>query len=231
MLKIKQLISDFIGLLYPNTCVGCGKSLNFNENCICTACLYNLAKTNFHLTPENPVSRMFWGRANIQNATAFFYFQKGTISQKMLHGLKYNGAKEVGLVLGKYFGSVLSTCEAYGDIDFAVPIPLHPKRQKERGYNQSEWIAKGIAESLNCQLSADNLFRKIYTKTQTKKSRQERWENVEDIFSLRKPEVYENKHILLIDDVVTTGSTLESCAAQLLKINNTRVSIACLAIA
>lgn len=229
MLKIiNSYLSDFIKLFYPVNCFSCGKNLVKHENYICTECLYLLSKTNFHQLKDNPVSKIFWGRTKIENATANYFFIKGGILQKLIHQLKYKGVKEIGYVLGKQLGVELAASDLYNSIDFVVPVPLHQKRQTERGYNQSEFIANGIAEMLNSNTSYDNLIRKIQTSTQTKKTRFERWENVENIFTVKNSLEFENSHILLVDDVITTGSTLESCTNALLKINNVKVSIAAL---
>ena len=194
----------------------------------CTECLYLVPKTNFHFVKDNPVSKIFWGRANIENATAYYFFIKEGILQKLIHKLKYKGIKEIGFELGKQFGSELIEAEEYKNIDIVIPVPLHVKREKHRGYNQSEWIAKGLVEFLDAKLEINNLVRSIETETQTRKSRFERWENVENIFTINSPEKFENKHVLLVDDVITTGSTLEACANSLLKLENTKVSIAAL---
>ncbi len=229
MLKtINIYLSDFIKLFYPVNCFSCGKNLVKQENCICSECLYLLPKTNFHHVKENPVSQIFWGRSKIETATANYFFIKEGILQKLIHHLKYKGIKEIGYVLGKQMGADLAKVNAFNEIDFVVPVPLHPKRERDRGYNQSEWIAKGIAEMLKTTISINNLFRSVETSTQTKKNRFERWENVENIFSIRNISEFENSHVLLVDDVITTGSTLEACANTLLEIKNIKVSIGAL---
>jgi competence protein ComFC len=229
MNAVKAYLSDFINLLYPITCAACGKNLTKGETIICTECLYYLPKTNYHKEKENPVSRIFWGRVYIENATAFFFFHKGSPFQELLHKLKYNGRKEIGSELGSYLGAELKHAELYNDIDMIVPVPLHPKRQKKRGYNQSEWIALGIAGQMKIPVDTVSLYRSVATETQTKKGRDERWNNVENIFKIRQANEICNKHILLVDDVVTTGSTLEACARALLAVEGVRVSVACLA--
>jgi len=180
------------------------------------------------MVKDNPVSKVFWGRVNIENATASYLFIKEGILQKLIHQLKYKGAKEIGFELGRHFGSELIDSESYKNIDLIIPVPLHVKREKKRGYNQSEWIARGMVEFLEAKLELNNLVRAIETETQTKKTRFERWENVESIFNVNYPEKLENKHVLLVDDVITTGSTLEACANALLKIKGVKVSIATL---
>jgi len=226
-----ELIKDFVNLFFPRNCSACGKSLLKNEEVICTQCLYHLPRTNYHLQKENPISQLFWGKANIENATAFYFFNKGSIFQKLIHKLKYQGQQDIGIALGSYLGSAMLDSPLYKDIDVIIPVPLHLKRQKKRGYNQSECIAKGIAKHLPSIVDTKSLYRTKATETQTKKSRMERWENVDSIFAVRKNHNLSNKHILLVDDVITTGATLEACAESLLKIENVKVSIAAIAVA
>ncbi len=223
--------SDFIQLIYPNLCMSCGSNLYKNETVLCTKCLYRLPRTNFHHDSDNPVSQFFWGRVKVETATSFYHFQKGSKFQKLIHQLKYHGHKEVGFELGKHFGTELKESDLFKDIDLLVPVPLHPKRLKTRGYNQSDWIAFGLSESMNIPVDTNNLYRHIATETQTRKTRIERWQNVESIFRIKKQNAFENKHILLIDDVITTGSTLEACASAILNVGNTKVSVATLAVA
>jgi ComF family protein len=230
MKTIIKYIADFFGLFFPELCVVCNRHLIVQEKLICTKCLYELPKTNFHNELENPVAELFWGRAKIEFATAYFYFNKGSQYQGMMHQFKYHGKKEIGFVLGKTFGLQLKE-SPFKDIDIIIPVPLHPKKQKKRGYNQSDWIAMGLAHSLTKVADIENLIRSVATTTQTRKSRFERWQNVENIFILKDPSKIEGKHILLVDDVVTTGSTLEACANVILEIKNTKVSIAALAVA
>ncbi|MGE0089320.1 MAG: ComF family protein [Bacteroidales bacterium] len=225
-----RFIVDFFGLFFPELCVACNTHLLNQEKLLCTKCQYNIPKTNFHHDPENPVAQLFWGRAKIENASAYFYFNKGTNYQEMMHHFKYHGKKEIGFVLGKDFGLQLKD-SPFKDIDIIVPVPLHPKKLKKRGYNQSDLIANGLAYSLEKSVDTKNLYRTVATSTQTRKSRFARWQNVENIFSIKNPDEFENKHILLVDDVVTTGSTFEACANVLLEIKNTKVSIAALAVA
>lgn len=230
MKKITRIFNDFLGLFFPELCVVCNKHLLVQEKLICTECLYHLPKTNFHNDAENPVAQLFWGRTKLEHATAYFYFNKGSQYQEMMHHFKYHGKKEIGFILGKTFGLQLKD-SPFNDIDIVIPVPLHPKKLKKRGYNQSDWIAMGIANSLEKMASTDNLIRSVETTTQTRKSRFERWQNVDNIFRLKEPDLIKGRHILLVDDVVTTGSTLEACANAILEIDGTKVSIATLAVA
>jgi ComF family protein len=223
--------SNFLELFFPILCVTCGNRLVTQEKFVCIDCWHDLPVTNFHFHNENKVAQLFWGRVKIENATAYFAYNKGSKYQHLIHFIKYKGLKELGFITGQRFGSALNKSVEFNSVDVVVPVPLHPKKQKIRGYNQSEWIAKGISETMNKPVSVGNLQRNLHTSTQTRKNRYERWENVENIFEVIQPDEFAGKHILLIDDVVTTGSTLESCALQLLLIENVKVSIATLAFA
>jgi len=216
-------------LLFPRLCAVCGDKLIEQEKWICLHCIHHFPRTNFHLFDENPVAQLFYGRVQIEQATSFFYFSKGSKYQDILYKLKYKGMMELGEEMGKHFGIDLLKSPAFSSVDLICPVPLHPKKEKKRGYNQSWWIASGIAQQLNKPVSANNLKRLIFTETQTKKTRFERWQNVEGIFDLTNPEAFNGKHILLVDDVVTTGSTLEACAQTILAKSTARISIATLA--
>ena len=230
MKKIIRYLSDFFNLFFPNLCVVCNNHLVNQEELICTKCLYNLPKTNFHKDFENPVSQLFWGRTKIEYATSFFFFNKGSKYQGMMHKFKYHGNKEIGYVLGRYFGSQIKD-SVFNDVDVIIPVPLHKSKFKKRGYNQSEWIGKGLSDSMKKPLDVKSLIRNIATETQTRKSRFDRWKNVENIFKISDLKQLEGKHVLIIDDVVTTGSTLEACINAVLEIKDTKVSIATLAVA
>lgn len=234
-MTIKSSISiwfnDFLNLFYPRLCEACGNYLFKNEETLCTRCLFHLPKTDFHLNKNNPVSILFWGRVPINCAASYYTFSKGSQFQKLIHKLKYHNKKEIGIVLGKHFGESLKKSDYFKDIDVIIPVPLHPKKEKIRGYNQANLVAVGLGKSMQKTVDLNNLIRKIHTESQTKKSKLERWENVDNIFEIVEPSSLINKHILLVDDVVTTGSTLESCAHALLKAEGAKVSIATLAYA
>ena len=212
------MINDFFNLIFPKLCCACNNTLLKNENIICTSCVITLPKTNFHLDNKNPVNKVFWGRVPVEMATSFYSFSKKSKVQNLLHNLKYKGVKEVGYEIGKLFGAELKDTEYFKKIDLIVPIPLHKNKLKKRGYNQSEWIAKGMAESMKIPINAESLYRKIDSQTQTKKSRYKRWENVEEVFGISNNDLA-HKNILLVDDVVTTGATIEACAQLLIKVN------------
>lgn len=220
--------NDLLELFFPTLCITCGDRLVSQEKYVCVKCWNDLPVTNFHEKPENKVEQLFWGRIEIEHATSFFSYKKGSIYQHLIHAIKYRGLKELGLESGKRFGAMLSGSARFSSIDIIIPVPLHPAKQKKRGYNQSEWIAMGISETLEKPINVSIVTRNIHTETQTKKNRFERWKNVENIFEISQPEQLKGHHILLVDDIITTGSTLEACAYQLLKIEGVKVSIATL---
>lgn len=223
-------LQDFVNLLFPSICEACGASLYKNETIICTRCLFHLPKTNFHTYAENPVEALFWGRIEIQLATAFFFFAKESRLQNLIHKLKYEGKKEIGYELGMYLGGILKNSD-FDLVDLVVPIPLHYKKEKKRGYNQSEYIASGISRTMNKHMMPKVVERPFPSLSQTRKSRYERWKNVEKVFMVKDPVALEGKHVLLVDDVLTTGATIEACAAKILEVPGTRVSVAVLGVA
>jgi ComF family protein len=190
--------------------------------------LYNLPRTNFHNDPENDAAQVFWGRARIENTASYLYFQKKGIVQSILHKLKYKGEKELGVFMGRIYGYELRDT-LFAQVDVIIPVPLHIQRLKKRGYNQSEMFAKGLAEVFHKPVDVESLKRRIANPSQTRKHRYERWLNVNEVFEVIYPENLVGKHILLVDDVVTTGATLESCANVILECENTKVSIVTLA--
>lgn len=231
MKRFLAYIHDLFCLFFPELCAACGRNLFRNEKIICTDCTYHLPRTNFHIDPQNKMARQLLGRFKFEQAIAFVYFQKGNRVQNLMHQLKYNKKPEVGIHIGELYGWQLNRTEAWNKPDLIIPIPLHPKRFKKRGYNQSEQISKGLASVLNLPLSTHNLVRTENTESQTKKSRYARYENLKDAFIINNPSELIQKHILLVDDVMTTGATMEACSIELLKIEGMRVSICTLAYA
>jgi len=217
--------------MFPNLCVICGRALQGNEHQLCLSCLYDIPKTNYHLMVENPVEKRFWGKVPICRGTSYFFFQKGAASQKLLHLLKYQGCKEIGELMGKYAAVDLLDSPDFASIDLIIPVPLHPNKYKLRGYNQSEWIGKGISAIFNKPQNTTTLLRIRENTTQTSKSVFERYENTEGIFALNYNSKLNGKHVLLVDDVLTTGSTLEACIRTLLEIPEIKISIFTLAVA
>lgn len=206
-----RILEDLLCLFYPDVCYTCGTSLSKSEKILCAGCYHHLPRTRFHDDPENPVVRSFWGRVNIRSATSYLYFRRGGITQKLLHRFKYRGEKEIGTYLGREFGDELANSNSFSNIDVIIPVPLHPKKQRKRGFNQSLVIARGASDRLNAEVYANTVVRRVHTSTQTRKGRYERWANVENIFELRESERLSGKHVLVIDDVITTGATMEAC--------------------
>lgn len=224
-----DLWDDFISLLFPRICYGCGNHLMRNEVLICTECYILIPRTNYHLKPENPVAQLFWGRCLIERAAAFSFYTPDSRIRKLIHQLKYKGIKEIGTELGRIYGKSLKNSGFLDGITMIIPVPLHPSKKRQRGFNQSDLISQGISEVTGIEVVNDFLIRKTVTKTQTRKSRYDRWENVSDIFHVTDCERLKDLSILIIDDVITTGSTLEACANELLKGENIKVSVAALA--
>ena len=222
-----EVLKGFAGLFWPNVCACCSTGLTRGEEYICSHCMYDLPETRFHKYPDNPVAQIFWGRAKLEYATAGYFFRKGNKIQALVHQIKYKGQKEMGTMLGREMGKALQD-SCFSEIDFVTPVPLHPKKLRKRGYNQSEWIARGIAEMLDKPMDVHTLVRRVFTDTQTRKKRFARWENVDSIFELTTPETFAGKHVLLIDDVVTTGATLEACIHAVLSAPEAKASVAAL---
>jgi len=230
MNAILRYAEDFFSLFFPELCSGCGKNLYKSESLICTECIYHLPYTNFHIDKDNRVARQLWGRIPFNHACAYLYFQKGLRVQNLMHQLKYNNKPGVAYKLGEMYGMQLLNSEMVRDIEVIIPVPLHPARQKKRGYNQSEYFAYGLSNSLKIPVNL-NLSRKVYTQTQTRKSRFMRYENMKEVFDIAQGHNLENKHALLVDDVITTGATIEACALELTKIAGLKISIATIAFA
>lgn len=226
-----NLFDDFLSLIFPNLCVSCGNSLFKHEEIICTRCDFYLPRTGFHNYSDNPVMQLFTGIIEPENAVSCFYFNKGTHIQTLIHNLKYKGRRDIGVLLGKRYGFDLKTVHSFATLDLIIPVPLHPKKLLERGYNQSEEFAKGLSESLNVPVDKGSVKRSRATETQTRKSRFNRWENVNEIFEVVNKENLENKHVLVVDDVITTGATLQSCYSSLSAVKGIKISLASIAVA
>ncbi|WP_375239675.1 ComF family protein [Aurantibacter sp.] len=226
------MLKALFNLFFPEVCLACIQPLLDNELTICTNCRHHLPVTNFHYNKTiNLVHKALYGRAEIVNATSLFYFEKKSIVQQLIHQLKYKNQPEISNFLGNWLGSELSNCKAYEAIDVVIPVPLHYKKLKKRGYNQVEGFGKSIANHLKCNYLENVLVKTINTSSQVKKTRLERWQLKEELFTTQNLDLIKGKHILLVDDIITTGSTLENCITELNKAQNIKISIAVMAIA
>ena len=220
---------DLLDLFYPRTCVGCGRVLIRTETDLCMSCLLQLPIISNTNKERNLMEERFYGRFDVEDAASFLYYEKETVAQSLLHEIKYRGNKELGKRLGRMFGARIKN-RFFADVDGIIPVPLHANKMKSRGYNQSEWIAKGIAEAIEKPVWTDVLVRIVENATQTRKNAYERWENVKGIFRLLDKRDVEGKHLLIVDDVMTTGATMEACIAPFRDMKNVKISVATLAI-
>ena len=225
------MFKSLLNLFFPPTCAGCKTILIANENVICTSCRHEMPLTQHHLNPENDAYKKFYGRIPVEHVSALVYFHKKGIVQELIHSLKYRGQEAIGTVLGEWYAEELKSSQLLQTVDAIIPVPLHPKKLRERGYNQVTEFGNALAKSLQIPLNTSILFRQVYSKTQSKKNRLGRTEGIDTIFDVSFDEKDHNKHFLLIDDVITTGATLEVCAKALLKIPGTKISIVCMAMA
>lgn len=227
---LQTLKESVLHFLFPHVCEGCGTDVVEADHLLCLQCLSALPKTDFQFYPNNPVEKIFWGRLPLSSAAAFCYFTKASLMQHLMHQLKYRGHKEAGLYLGRLMGHALYNANRFRYVDALVPLPLFPSKERKRGYNQAALLCEGMAEVMNKPVLNGVVIRTAHTESQTKKSRIERWLNMEGRFELKKPDAIEGKHLLLVDDVVTTGATLEACGAVLLQSPNVQLSVATLCI-
>jgi ComF family protein len=228
---LRRGLHDLAGLLLPRRCAGCDDVLRATEQAICLVCLEDLPRTRFTDATDNPVARIFWGRVELAGAMALLHFDKRGLAQRLLHRLKYKGDKAVGRELGRLLGNELRAAQGMPTVDVVLPVPLHPRKERERGYNQSALIAEGVREALGLADHGPLLERVVHTASQTRKGRAERWVNVKEAFRVRDQALLRDRHVLLVDDVVTTGATLESCVRALQQLPGTRVSVATVAFA
>lgn len=222
-------LSDLASLIYPRVCCGCGHTLYRHEEAVCNQCYVSLPRSGYHLQPDNPVQKIFYGRTEVRQAASFLLFQKKGSVQKILHTLKYRAKPGVGYLLGKWYAQDLKKNAAFAHCEVIIPVPLHAKRQRKRGYNQSEHIARGLAAGLGIPVLTNVLHKKHFTETQTFKSREERWQNTLHSFEIRNAELIRGKKILLVDDVITTGATTEACIYQLNSVGHHDISVASIA--
>jgi len=224
--QIKKIVISLIDLVYPHHCEICNIDLNIKEEFLCLGCKFDLPYINQSKYNNEALEKLFWGRVEINNIYALLNYQKGNQTQSILHQLKYNNKTKLAVYFGEMIGDLIPIAN---DIDYIVPVPLHPKKKKMRGFNQSTVIANGILKVTNIPINEDVIKRNTFNKSQTNFSKFDRWDNVRSIFTVIKPKQLENKHVVLIDDVLTTGATIEACVQELLKVKGCKVSIAVLA--
>lgn len=225
------MLKSIVNLFFPKVCNACNNLLNENTDTICLDCRHDLPVTNFHFDNNDAVKNVLYGRAEVENSTALFRFEKKGNVQRLIHNLKYKDYEHIGFVLGNWLGGELKTIDAYKDIDVVIPVPLHKKKLKKRGYNQVAQFGNQIAKALEVDYLDDVLLKVTNTKSQVNKKRLARWNNNEELFTLENQTKIENKHILIVDDIITTGATLEACINVLKQSKNIKISIATMAIA
>lgn len=225
------MIKAVVNLFFPKVCYACLNLLGDNEDTICINCRHDLPVTNFHFDDNDAVKKALYGRAKIEHGTALFRFEKKGLVQQLIHGLKYKGYENIGFLLGNWLGGELKDVEEYKAIDMVIPVPLHKNKLKKRGYNQVAKFGQQIAKALNSEYKDDVLVKITNTKSQTSKGRFTRWTNSDELFALKNMSAIDGKHILLVDDIITTGATLEACISVLSQAENIKISIATMAIA
>jgi ComF family protein len=222
---LQKYISGLSALLFPVICKGCGETLNASRPVLCRACESNLPRTYFEDISTNPVVHTFWGRVKLEYATSMFYYRKAELLQSLIHHLKYKRGKETGIYLGSLTGKLLNKSTMMESSDLILPVPLHVRKQKTRGYNQAALLAEGIRSVTQLPVLSNAVIRSVHSRTQTRRSRYERWQNVEGIFNVVWPDLLENKHVLIVDDILTTGATIEAMCQALSKVPGIKISV------
>lgn len=231
MQLVKNILSGTLHLFYPHICTGCGSDLLDKENLLCLHCTESLPNTHFAAHNNNPVEKAFWGRIPVTAAHSQYYFAKDSLIQHLIHQLKYKANKDIGFYLGQLMGNTLLSSGRFQNIDVLIPLPLYPDKERKRGYNQAAVICEGMSAAMNVPVNTTNVTRRRFTETQTRKHRTERWQNVEGSFAVTNPDALKGKNILLVDDVITTGATLEACGSTVLQCQGIKLFIASLAYA
>jgi ComF family protein len=228
---LKQSLFDLTGVLYPRVCITCEKPLHDTEKLVCHQCLSNLSFTDFKLNAHNPVYKRLIPVIPVQSAASLLYFDKNGVVKELIHQLKYENRPEIGKLMAKWTGNYLDRESFQNRIDYIVPVPLHPKKQRKRGYNQLTQFGKNLGNYFGVPYVENILLRIENTDSQTKKSAEERRKNVSKAFKIRSPGDYQGKHFLIIDDVMTTGATIEACAETILAaIPDAKVSVYTMAV-
>lgn len=228
---MRDWLRDIVDFFFPRTCRVCGKVLLHNEEYLCMQCMLDMPRTDFAMQPDNAMAQLFYGKIAVERAVAYFYFSKGSDYRRLIHRIKYHGEKECGLYLGKMMVRELVATSIFEGIDYIVPVPLHRNKERKRGYNQSEWIAQGIADETGIPLCTDALVCRTHRESQTRKGVYDRYLATREAFELRPNSELQGSHVLIVDDVVTTGATLLSCGETLLKGGVNKVSMAVLSAA
>ncbi|MDB5196169.1 MAG: ComF family protein [Flaviaesturariibacter sp.] len=228
MTLLKEIRESILHLAFPHLCEGCGSDVLTAEHFLCLSCLSSLPQTAFHLHGANPIEKLFWGRLPIAAATAQYYFTKESMMQHLMHGFKYRRNKELGKYLGQLMGTALAASNRFAHIDALIPLPLHPSKERKRGFNQASILCEGIATVIGKPVWKDTVIRTSHTESQTTKNRIERWQNMDGRFEVTTPASLKGKHVLLVDDVVTTGATLEACGRALQEVEDLQLSVATL---
>lgn len=225
------MVKNLINLFFPEVCYACNDLLSDNEKLICTKCRHELLVTNFHFENSNAVKKVLYGRVRLENATSLLRFEKKGMVQELLHKLKYKGHEDIGQFLGDWLGSELLDTNYYNDIEMVIPVPLNKRKLKKRGYNQVAKFSSAIANQLKIPVMDTVLQKTSSTPTQVFRKRIARWNDKDEVFKLVEANAIQGKHILLCDDIITTGATIEACANELLKAPNVKISVATMAIA
>lgn len=225
MKYLKDILTDLTQIFFPHICIGCGTDVIDAKAVLCIRCLDRLPVTNFNMHANNLVEKIFWGRIPLVNASSLCYFSKDSLIRDLIHQLKYKSNKEAGYFLGKMMGESLRASNRFNAVEALVPLPLFPVKERRRGYNQAAILCEGMTEVMGLPIWRDVIKRGTFTDTQTKKSRIERWRNAEGRFVLVDADKIRGRHLLLVDDVVTTGATLEACGQELLSAEGVRLSV------
>jgi ComF family protein len=228
---LSQALEDVLDLIYPRLCFCCQEETPTPGENTCLECRVQLPRTNIHKQKTNSFTERFLGRVPLYTGASYYHYRKGGLVRKLIYQLKYHGKKEIGIEIGRAYGRELIETELYKDIDLIVPVPLHPQRKRTRGYNQSDMFAMGLSEAMDIPWKADALRRIKSTTTQTQKGKFERLANMDDVFKVKDENILKGKHILLVDDVLTTGATMEVCGNCISEILDTKVSMATIAMA
>lgn len=226
-----RFFEDIVNILFPNLCCTCNKALTRNEELICFHCRSELPKTLFDDFIQNDLTDRFYGKFEISFGVSLLYFYKTGITQNLLHQFKYNNYPEIGEMIGGWLAHQYLKRQDAKQIDVIIPVPLHPRKERIRGYNQSQYFARGISEVIDIPTDFTSLVRTQYQKSQTHKTKEQRWKSVENAFKIIDPQKIENKKVLIVDDVITTGATLEACGHQLVNSGASEIGIATMALA